>query len=75
MQSRTFVILFNPSCRDCSTLAKLSRSIVSRMIDTAGGDFSKGTTSSPHIGRFFQNLLPDLKSLHPQPLGVFQCQA
>ena len=75
LQSRTFVIPFNPSCKDCSTSVKLSRSIVPRMIDTAGGDFSWETTSSFYTGRFFVNSPLALKSLHPQRLGVFQCQA
>ena len=53
----------------------LSRSIVPRMIDMDGGDFSRGTTSSPYTSRFFQNFPLALKSLHRQRLGVFQCQA
>ena len=73
LQSRTFVMSFSPSCRDCSTPAKLSRSIVPRMIDTAGRDFSQGMISSPPTGRFFLNLLPALKSLHLQLLRVFHC--
>ena len=40
-----------------------------------GGDFSRWTISSPHTGKFFLNLPLALKSLHPQPLGVFECQA
>ena len=75
LQSRTFVMPFSSSCRDCSTPEKLSRSIVRRMIDTAGGDFSWGTTSSPRTGKFSLNLQLALKSLHPQLLGVFHCQA
>ena len=75
LQSRTFVIPFNPSFRDCLTPEKLSCSIVPRMIDMAGGDFSRGTTSSPYTGRFFQNFPLALKSLQRQRLGVFQCQA
>ena len=53
LQSRTFVIPFSPSCRDCSTPETLSRSIVPKMIDMGGRDFSRGTTSSPYTGRFF----------------------
>ena len=45
------------------------------MIDIAGRDFFRGTTSSPCTSRFFQNLQPALKSLHPQLLGVFHCLA
>ena len=66
-----FVIPFNPSCRDCLTPEKLSRSIMPRMIDMAGGDFSWGTTSSLYTGRFFQNFPLALKSVHRRCLGVF----
>ena len=75
LKSRTFVMPFSPSYRDCSIPAKLSCSIVPKMIDMAGGDLSWGTTSLPPKGKLFLNLPPALKSLHPQLLGVFHCQA
>ena len=75
LQFHTFVMLFSPSYRDCSIPPKLALNIVSIMIDTAGEDFFWGTTSLPPTGRFFLNLPPALKLLHPQLLGVFHCQA
>ena len=44
-------------------------------IDMAGGDFSRGMTSSPYTSRFFQNFPLALKSVHQRRLGVFQCRA
>ena len=75
LQSYTFVMPFSPSYRDCLIPAELSPNIVSKMTDTAGEDFFQGTTSLPPIVKFSLNLPSALKLLHPQSLGVFQCQA
>ena len=68
LQSHTFVMPFSPSYGDCSILAKLSPSIVPKMIDTVGEDFFRGTKSLPLLVRFSLNLPRASNLLHPRPL-------
>ena len=75
LKFHTFVMLFNPSYKDCWISKNLFLTIVSRMSDTAGTKYFEEMRSTLFTIRSFFKATTALKLLRLQLLEVFLCRA